>query len=427
MAAALTALGVATPTIEPVGHAIDARSAKINQTGAQMQQEAAALRQIAEMGLGVMGGKVDGQVDPASFDQMLGLLEGNPLAEKLKGSPELLPLITRGSIDVLKAAQDGQQFELAKKKFDLDMRTAEAALRKSQFVEVSPGATLRDTTGKLPDYTAPVKAGEGTTDQQNLAQINTERQAAGKPPIDLETYIAGKSSDGMSVMLPDGTSFSLGGKGINKYDMDEGSRLSKLTGEIASAGRNGTSAKARLSQMRELLSNPDVYTGIGGQQVLALQRFASLFDPAAKEAVQDTETFNSFSKQAALDLMGGSLGAGFSNADRAFVEAQVANIENTKEGNLQLIDVLTKLADHQVKVAKFTTDYKKAHGNRLDSEFEGELADWAEANPIFGETAPVGDTSAGATTGIPAGAKTQTLEGKTYYTTDDGKTWFEAD
>jgi hypothetical protein len=397
MAAALTALGVATPTIEPVGAMQDARSQKIGQQGAEFEQERQAFEQIAVNGLGVMGGKLDGQVDPVAFDQMLGMMGKNPLAAKLKGRPELLPAIVNGSVNVLKSVNDANQYQLAKEKFGLELQQA---------------------LNKTPD--AP--------DIETLFDENGAEQKVqwdGKEWVPVGGAEAPSDSNGITMTNPDGTTVQIGGKGTNAFDVNEGKRLSTLSGEIAAGGRTGTSAKARLAEMRKLLSNDQVYTGIGGNQVVALQRFLTLFDPAAAEGVKDTETFNSFSKQAALDLMGGSLGAGFSNADRSFVEQQVPNMENTKEGNLQLIDMLTKLAEHKVGIAKFATDYKKAHGNRLDADFEGALAEWAEANPIFGE-APADTTAAGPRANVPEGAQeTKLLDGKTYYKIDGE--WFEAD
>lgn len=132
----MMALGVQQPQINTVGNYLGARKAatdevsqNIQNTSAKMAQEAAALEQIATMGLGVMGGKLDGPVDPKAFDQMLGMLGNNPLAAKLKANPDLLPVITRGSMSVLQASQNEQEFELRKKNFELDLQKFEASMK----------------------------------------------------------------------------------------------------------------------------------------------------------------------------------------------------------------------------------------------------------------------------------------------------------
>lgn len=93
----------------------------IAQQSARMQQEADALKQLATVGLGVMGGDPDGEINPEAMDQALQLLGNNPIAEQLKGNPELLRAITKGSMEVLRYAQDERQFDLAKQKFEAEL------------------------------------------------------------------------------------------------------------------------------------------------------------------------------------------------------------------------------------------------------------------------------------------------------------------
>lgn len=125
MAARLVALGVAIPNIDPVGAAQDARSTAINQQGAKLAQEAQAFEQVAQMGLGVMGGKLDGQVDPQKLSTMITLMGDNPIAQQLKDHPELLPVITRGSVNVLGAVNNQQEFDLRKQQLALELKKFE--------------------------------------------------------------------------------------------------------------------------------------------------------------------------------------------------------------------------------------------------------------------------------------------------------------
>ena len=97
----------------------------LNQQAARQQQEAQAFEQLATLGLGVMNGNPDGEIDPAKLEQAIGLLHGNPLAEKVKENPELLRTITKGSMNVLQFVRDGEKFELAKKELELQLAKAQ--------------------------------------------------------------------------------------------------------------------------------------------------------------------------------------------------------------------------------------------------------------------------------------------------------------
>ena len=106
------------------------------------------------------------------------------------------------------------------------------------------------------------------------------------------------------------------------------------------------------------------------------------------------EAFNSQAKAAALDAMGGSLGAGFSNADRDFVEGQVANLENTPEGNRRIIQIQRTLQQRKLDIMAMAQEYERTNG-RLDSGFDRILNEWAEANPLFGGAPDTGWTDLG--------------------------------
>lgn len=419
MAMPLVALGVATPNIDPVGAAQDARSVAINQQGAKLQQEAQAFEQVAQMGLGVMGGKLDGPVDPTRLSQMVTMMGDNPVAQQLKDHPELLPVITRGSINVLQAANNANEFELRKQQLAADLQKTQAELQKAKFVEVSPGATLHDTSGATADFTAPNKNPTGT-----LGEYQTyveQEKAAGRVPLSLMDYQMALKGNGVTVTGPDGSMIQVGGtpKANNAYDIADSQRLVKLGGTIADEGRKAQTTLATLGKMKDLLANDQVYTGIGAEQIKSLQQAGIALGITDPSAIKDTESFNALAKQAVLDTMGGSLGTGFSNADRDFVIAQVPNLANTKQGNLQLVDIQSKIAQRKVDIAKFTADYKKAHNGRLDGNFDGELSAWAEQHPLF-------DQQTTPNANVPTGAdETKTVDGVTYYR--KGIDWYKVD
>lgn len=119
------ALGVQTPQINTVANYQASQANAQQMKAAQQQQEAAALEQLATIGFGVMDGNLDGPIDPAKVEQAAAMLGDSPLAAKIKADPEFLRTVTKGSLNVLKFAQDTEQFELAKKKFELDLANSQ--------------------------------------------------------------------------------------------------------------------------------------------------------------------------------------------------------------------------------------------------------------------------------------------------------------
>ena len=139
-------------------------------------------------------------------------------------------------------------------------------------------------------------------------------------------------------------------------------------------------AMANLNLMGNLVGQDDFYSGPFGNQVTAVRRVATLFG-ADPQQVADAETFNKIAKDSALQVMGGSLGVGFSNADRDFVEAMVPNIENTKEGNLKIIDVQTKIQNRKIELARMAEQYAAENGTLKG--FRAFITEWRQQNPLF--------------------------------------------
>lgn len=167
------------------------------------------------------------------------------------------------------------------------------------------------------------------------------------------------------------------------YDKTLGEGYGKTFLGTQDAGRAARSALGTLDVMENAMSQPGFYSGAGGDRSLQLRRWGAALGFTDPDAIKDTESFNAMSKQAALNAMGGSLGTGFSNADRDFVIDQVPNLGNTPEGNAQLIGIQRKLHERKIQIAKKAREYAARNGGRIDFGFDDELAQWAESNPLF--------------------------------------------
>ncbi|WP_299973422.1 hypothetical protein [Devosia sp. 66-22] len=199
-------------------------------------------------------------------------------------------------------------------------------------------------------------------------------------------------TNGLTVTTnPDGTTTITQG-GTGKYGQTVDGGMGDMMTSIQKDAFAAISGLNTLDAMTEAMKDPNFYSGFGGEQVKALKQAAVAIGIANPESVTSMETFNAMAKQAALDTMGGSLGTGFSNADRSFVEQQVAGITNTPEGNAALMDIQRKMARRRIQIATLADQYAKEHG-KLDSGFTTALAQWAEQNPLFGtpETAALPD------------------------------------
>lgn len=172
------------------------------------------------------------------------------------------------------------------------------------------------------------------------------------------------------------------------YDKELGTAYGKRFTAMQEDATAGQRTVNNLKLMDQLMNRPDFYSGSAGNVVAIGKRFAASvgMDP---NAVKDIESFNALSKQAALDIMGGSLGTGFSNADRDFVTGQVPTLDNSIEGNRQLVGIQKKLAGRKIEIAKLARQYAAKSGGRIDPGFDDHLAAWAEQNPLF-EAPPTG-------------------------------------
>lgn len=153
-------------------------------------------------------------------------------------------------------------------------------------------------------------------------------------------------------------------------------------------GQGAQSALSSLDVLENAMKDPNFYSGPGAERFALPLRQAQAAFGGDPKAAASMESFRANASKAALDAMGGSLGAGFSNADRDFVLNQVPNLANTPEGNRQLIDVSRKLRQREIQVAKMAREYAARNKGRLDSGFDDELAEYAAKNPLFPNRAP---------------------------------------
>ena len=176
----------------------------------------------------------------------------------------------------------------------------------------------------------------------------------------------------------------------SEYDKTVGKGYGDRFIDIQKEGIGAQKAIMSLNVMEQAMKQPGFYTGTGSDLVKNAKRLATAVGLNA-DGVSDMETFNAMAKQAALETMGGSLGTGFSNADRDFVLDQVPTLANSPEGNAKLIAVQKKLAERKLQIAQLAREYARGNNGRIDMGFDDYLAQWAEQNPLFAEASGKGN------------------------------------
>lgn len=374
-------------------------NARINQTTAQMQQQAQQIEMLASGAAYSMPNGPNGDVDPVKWNEVLDSYEASGMppdkVAAFRDRPELAKVLLHSSSAALAAANDQQMFPL-----------------KLKEMEAQIAQTIAASQPKAPT----------PTDDQREYQMAVEQGFKGS----FVDYKKALQSPGTVVNVsPDG---SQGGASAGQFQKDLGGIMAKDYDTIRQDAKAARTGLATLGVMEKAIADDSFYSGFGAEQLLTLKQLgASLgIDP---DGVSSMETFNALNKQAALASMGGSLGAGFSNADRDFVTGQVPSLTNTPEGNRQLIEVQRKIAERKIDIAKLATAYVKKNGV-LDAGFEEEMQQFAEANPLFTEdNAALDAPSSGEPdlTNVPDGAiDAKVVDGKTYFTMD-GEDWYPAD
>lgn len=220
----------------------------------------------------------------------------------------------------------------------------------------------------------------GLTDTQQNLSWRAEQAGLVPGTPEYQEFMRSGGSGGMSLeMGPDGTMrFTQGGGGRFNQTVDVGG--GNIYNELQQQALNAHSALNTFSVMEQMMADPAFYSGFGADQVMGLKRMAAAvgIDP---DGVSSMETFMSMSNQAVLAQMGGSLGQGFSNADRDFVVAQMPQLQNTPEGNRQLLSILRGIEQRKIEIAGLAQQYREAN-NSMDG-FVQFLGEWAEANPLF--------------------------------------------
>ena len=311
------------------------------------------------------------------------------------GQPEATRLANMVETGQLTGQQAYSQiFALEQEKRAADRAAANAA--RSLEAQKAAADLAFERQKELYAYKAGIDAQKPSSPLTSMGKLNADLLAGRITPAQFDQAVLALSKPDTVIKGDDMTPFE---EAVAKK---QAGTLETITSDALSA----QSVRENLSLMRDIISNPDFYSGFGAETLVQAQKMAKIFGADAAN-VKNAEAFQKIAKDSALQAMGGSLGVGFSNADREFVEAMVPNISNTKEGNMVIIAMQDRLQQRKIQISELADQY--AAENKSLTGFTAYLKDWAQQNPIFTEEEKAtlfGTGSSGLTTTLsPAAAQ----------------------
>lgn len=190
----------------------------------------------------------------------------------------------------------------------------------------------------------------------------------------------GMSPEEARQWVSSGTNITMGAgetawdKGIGQYGVD-------TYVATQSAANSAIETLGNLQQMEVLMSDPNFRSGTGADALSSAAKIVELLGGNPAE-VSSMEAFRAQVSNSVLSKLGGSLGAGFSDGDRRFIETTVPNLTNSVEGNRLIISIARNMANRQIEIGQLADQYVAQNG-RLDAGWNAFIRNWANQNPLF--------------------------------------------
>jgi hypothetical protein len=173
-----------------------------------------------------------------------------------------------------------------------------------------------------------------------------------------------------------------------------------LAGLRAKAGQYQTEVKHYTELARNILNQPGMYTGAGGDISLMLNRVGQLFGVGSPEYATLQEAFKKITSASVLSMInnqrfdleiGGDRGGRIFQQQVQLVGQASPQMSTTKNGNRFLVNTTDRLGQFSVDVARLAREYVgkpdpklggRPHGV-LDPGFDDVLEKWLGEHPIF--------------------------------------------
>jgi len=177
-----------------------------------------------------------------------------------------------------------------------------------------------------------------------------------------------------------GTNISLGA-GETAWEKGIGEAGVKTYEKIQQEASSAQDMMSNAVYLENLMRDPNFSSGALAEPAMQYKKIIEALGGEAAN-VGSLEAFQSVTSQMILDKMGGSLGAGFSEGDRKFVERMAPQLSTSQAGNKMIIQMNKLVAQRKMQIADFADKYIQEFG-RIDEKFMGALREWSKQNPLF--------------------------------------------
>jgi len=192
------------------------------------------------------------------------------------------------------------------------------------------------------------------------------------------------------------TTVNVGDTADTAYAKQSAKDFAEMNRKMIEGAQQSRMKLGTLSRMGQLLSDPNIYTGTGAQQVLSAKKLAKAIGVDVGD-VSGPEAIQAIGNQFALELRNPAGGAGMpgamSDKDREFLQASVPGLGQTPEGNRKIVDYMKRVAQRSLDVERLRQSYVRDN-KRLDDGFYEQLEKFSNANPMFPEAAQQGAAQA---------------------------------
>jgi len=150
------------------------------------------------------------------------------------------------------------------------------------------------------------------------------------------------------------------------YDKAMGPKLAEEFIEAQKAGAGAQHAIANLDVMKQAISDPNLYTGTGGQTVQAIKRAGETLFGVPVKGTASGEVVQSLGTELALGNRE-KLPGPMSNADREFLVEMGPSLSKTPEGNRLILEIAMASKRWQIANATAAREYAGKNQGRLDA------------------------------------------------------------
>lgn len=156
------------------------------------------------------------------------------------------------------------------------------------------------------------------------------------------------------------------GAGETAYDKELGKQNAKLFTESQKYGATAQRDLNNLRVMRNAMSDPNLYTGTGGNTVQTLKKAAQTLFGVPVAGVSSGEVVQNLAKGIAVSLKD-NLPGPISDSDRRFLVEMAPGLANSPDGNRKIIALGMLQKEYQIAKSKAVREYARQNRGRIDA------------------------------------------------------------